>query len=139
MKQRGPKRSPKLRLKIFQPSEIFLDEEVSKVVAEGEAGCFGIKPKHLDMTSALVPGILSYWTAGGKETFLALNGGILVKQGGDVHVATRMAVSGELGELNARVEKFLSDADEKDRKSRSAVARLEADFIRRFLEFGRNA
>ena len=139
MKQRGPKRSPKLRLKIFQPSEVFLDEEVSKVVAESGAGSFGIRPRHLDITSALVPGILSYWKAGGKETFLALNGGILVKQGEDVYVATRMAVSGELGKLNTTVEKFLSDVDEKDRKSRSAVARLEADFIRRFLEFGRNA
>jgi F-type H+-transporting ATPase subunit epsilon len=128
-----------LRLKIFQPSEVFLDEEVSKVVAEGEAGSFGIRPRHLDITSALVPGLLSYWTGGGKETFLAVNGGILVKQGEDVFVATRMAVSGELGMLNTTVEKFLSDVDEKDRKSRSAVAKLEADFIRRFLEFGKDA
>ena len=128
-----------MRLKVFQPSEIFLDEEVSKVVAESAAGSFGIRPRHLDMTSALVPGLLSYWKVGGKETFLAVNGGILVKQGEDVLVATRMAVSGELGVLNTAVEKFLSDVDEKDRKSRSAVAKLEADFIRRFLEFEKNA
>ena len=127
-----------MRLKIFQPSEIFLDEEVSKVVAEGPAGSFGIRPRHLDMTSALVPGILSYWTVRGKETFLALNRGILVKQGEDVFVATRMAVAGELGALNNTVEKFLSDVDEKERKSRSAVARLEADLVRRFVEFGKN-
>ena len=74
-----------MRVKIFQPSEIFLEEEVSKLVAEGPAGSFAIKPRHLDMTSALVPGILSYWTVRGKEMFLAVNGGILVKQGEDVH------------------------------------------------------
>ena len=128
-----------MRLKIFQPSEIFLDEEVSKIVAESPAGSFGIKPRHLDMTSALVPGILSYWTVRGKETFLAVNGGILVKQGEDVCVATRMAVAGELGALNSSVAKFLSNVDEKERKSRSAVARLEADFVRRFVEFEKNA
>ncbi len=111
---------------------------MSKVVAESVAGSFGIRPKHLDMTSALVPGLLSYWKVGGREMFLAINGGILVKQGKDVYVATRMAVSGELGALNTTVKKFLSDVDEKDRKARSAVARLEADFIRRFLEFGKN-
>ena len=127
-----------LKLKIFHPSEIFLDEEVSKVVAEGPAGSFGIRPRHLDMTSALVPGILSYWTVQGNEIFLAVNGGILVKQGEDVFVATRMALAGELGALNRTVETFLSDVDEKERQSRSAVARLEADFVRRFVEFGKN-
>ena len=128
-----------LRLKIFHPSEIFLDEEVSKVVVESPAGSFGIRPRHLDMTLPLAPGILNYWTVRGKETFLAVNGGILVKQGEDVFVATRMVVAGELGVLNNKVSKFLSDVDEKERRSRSAVAKLEADFVRRFVEFGKNA
>ena len=44
-----------------------------------------------------------------------------------------------LGELNHTVSKFLSDVDERERMSRSAVARLEADFVRRFVEFGKNA
>ena len=128
-----------MRLKIFQPSKIFLDEDVSKVVAESPAGSFGIRPRHLDMASALVPGILSYWAVRGQETYLAVNGGIFVKQGETVCIATRMAVSGELGELNNRVAEFLSDVDEKERTSRSALARLEAAFVRRFMEFGKNA
>ena len=127
-----------MRLKIFHPSDSFLDEEVSKVVAEGPAGSFGILPRHLDMTSALVPGILSYWTSRGKEMFLAVNGGVLVKQGDDVFVATRMAVAGDLGALNHTVSEFLRDVDEKERQTRSAVAKLEADFVRRFVEFGKN-
>jgi F-type H+-transporting ATPase subunit epsilon len=127
-----------LRLKIFHPSDRFLDEEVSKVVAEGPAGSFGILPRHLDMTSALVPGILSFWTSRGKEMFLAVNGGILVKQGEYVFVATRMAVAGDLGALNKTVSEFLRDVDEKERQTRSAVAKLEADFVRRFVEFGKN-
>ena len=127
-----------MRLKVFQPSEVFLDEEVSNVIAESPAGSFGIRPGHLDMATALIPGILDYRTAQGKEMFLAVNGGILVKQGEDVLVATRMAVTGELGALKKAVAQFISDVDEKERKSRSAVARLEADFVRRFVEFGKN-
>ena len=127
-----------MRLKVFHPSDSFLDEKVSKVVAEGPAGSFGIRPGHLDMTSALVPGILSYWTSREKEMFLAVNGGILVKQGEDVFVATRMAVAGDLGALNNTVSEFLRDVDEKERQTRSAVAKLEADFVRRFVEFGKN-
>lgn len=127
-----------MRLKVFQPSEIFLDEEVAKVVAEGPAGSFGILPRHLDMATGLVPGILSYWTSQGKEMFLALNGGILVKQSDDVFVATRVAIAGELGALKSSVERFMNEVDERERKARSAVARLEADFVRRFVEFGKN-
>ena len=125
-------------LKIFQPSDVVLNQTVEKVVAEGPGGAFGILPRHLDMATALSPGILSYWRNGGEETFLAVNGGILVKQGEEVRIATRMAISGELGALRAAVDRFLNDVDERERKARSAVARLEADFVRRFVEFGKN-
>ena len=65
--------------------------------------------------------------------------GILVKQGETVQVATRMAVPGELGALQAAVRRFLIDMDDRERQTRAVVARLEADFIRRFVEFGKNA
>jgi F-type H+-transporting ATPase subunit epsilon len=128
-----------MRLKIFQPSELFLDEEVSKVVGEGPEGCFGILPLHIDMTTALVPGVLEYANERGTEAFIALNGGILIKQGDQVLISTRMAVKGELGALEASVNAFVTEIDEKEKKARSAVAKLEADFVRRFVEFGKNA
>jgi len=127
-----------LKLKVFQPFDVFLDEVVDQVVAEGTEGAFGLRPRHLDMAAALVPGILTYWPPGGGEIFIAVNGGILVKQGDTVRVATRMAVSGELGGLHETVSRFVNDMDERKRKARSAVARLEADFVRRFVEFGKN-
>ncbi len=128
-----------MRLQVFQPSDVFLDQEVEKVLAEGPDGAFGIRPRHLDMAASLVPGILTYWPKGRGETFIAVNGGILVKQGDRVQVATRMAVSGELGLLHETLDRFINDMDERERKARAAVARLEADFVRRFVEFGKNA
>lgn len=128
-----------MKLQVFQPSDVFLDQDVDKVSAEGPEGAFGIRPRHLDMAAALVPGILTYWPHGSGETFIAVNGGILVKQGDRVLVATRMAVKGELGLLHETVDRFINDMDERERKARSAVARLEADFVRRFVEFGKNA
>ena len=128
-----------MKLQVFQPSDVFLDQDVDKVSAEGPEGAFGIRPRHLDMAAALVPGILTYWPYGSGETFIAVNGGILVKQGDRVLVATRMAVKGELGLLHETVDRFINDMDERERKARSAVARLEADFVRRFVEFGKNA
>ncbi|MFC1823507.1 F0F1 ATP synthase subunit epsilon [Thermodesulfobacteriota bacterium] len=127
-----------MTLKIFQPSNVFLEQSVSKVVAEGPAGSFGILPRHIDLATALVPGILSYETVSGKESFVALNGGVLVKQGTQVSIATRTAIEGELGKLKNEVDKMITDVDERERKARTAVARLEADLVRRMMEFGKN-
>ena len=127
-----------MKLKILQPQSVFMDETVEKVLAQGPEGAFGIRPRHLDMVAALSPGILVYWLPGGGEHFLAVNGGILVKQGETVQVATRMAVPGSLGDLQTAVRRFVTDLDERERQTRAVVARLEADFIRRFVEFGKN-
>jgi len=128
-----------LRLRIFLPSEIFIDTEVAKVVGESPAGSFVILPRHIDIATALVPSILAYYPARRQELFLAVNGGILVKQGDDVSVATRMAIKGELGALRDTVDKIINEVDERERKTRTAVAKLEADLVRRFVEFGKNA
>ena len=91
------------------------------------------------MATALVPGILYYTTEQGQEVFLALDSGILVKQEDQVSIATRTAIKGELGALKEAVEKMILAVDERERKTRSAVAKLEADFVRRLVEFGKNA
>lgn len=126
-------------LSIFQSSEVFFEKPVSKIVAEGPQGSFCILPRHIDLATALVTGILMYHTDSGQEAFAALKGGILVKQGENIFIATQMVIEGELGELRQAVEKMLTEVDERERKARSATARLEADFIRRMVEFGKNA
>lgn len=128
-----------MKLKVFLPTEIFLDIEVVKVVGESPSGSFAVLPRHVDMATALVPGIVAYFPSGSRELLMAVNGGILVKQGENLSIATRMAVKGELGSLNSAVEKFVNDVDEKERKARTAVAKMEADLVRRFVEFGKNA
>lgn len=128
-----------MNLSIYQASEIFFEKPVLKIVAEGPQGSFCILPRHIDLATALVTGILMYQTELGQEAFVALKGGILVKQGDNVFIATQSAIEGELGELRQAVEKMLTEIDERERKARSATARLEADFIRRMVEFGKNA
>ena len=127
-----------MRLQICHPSEIFIDTAVNKVVAESPRGSFCILPRHIDMVMPLVPAILAYFNDAGEESFLAINGGIMVKQGSMLLIATRMAIKGELGTLKKKVEKFMDEVDEKERKTLSSLARLEADFIHRFLEVGKN-
>ena len=128
-----------MKLKVFLPTEIFLNIEVVKVVGESPSGSFAVLPRHVDIATALVPGIVAYFTSGSREFLMAVNGGILVKQGENLSIATRMAVKGELGSLNSAVEKFINEVDDKERKARTAVAKMEADLVRRFVEFGKNA
>lgn len=123
-----------MNLKILLPAEIFLSEEVTKVVAEAKNGFFCLLPQHADFTAALVPGILSF-TAGEKETYLAVDGGALLKRGYEVSVSTRNAVrSPELGTLKEVVVKQFEETDEREKKARSAAAKLEMDLLRRFME-----
>jgi F-type H+-transporting ATPase subunit epsilon len=126
-----------MKLKIYIPSAVFLEAEVLKVMAESPRGHFCLLPRHIDVVTALVPGILSYVTAA-EERFVAVDSGILVKKGDEVLVSTRHAAGGTLGELKREVDRMLVDIDEHERKTRSSVARLEADFVRRFVEFGKN-
>lgn len=124
-----------MRLKVLLPTEILVDETVSKVSAEAENGSFCLLPRHIDFVAALVPGLLSFVTAAGREIFLAVDEGILVKRGDQVLVSTRNGVLGpDLGMLKQMVDAQYRVLDERERMARSAVAKLEANFVRRFIE-----
>lgn len=123
-----------MRLRVFLPMKILIDQEVTKVVAEAEDGSFGILPKHVDFVTALAPGIFSF-ESDDEEEFLAVDEGILVKCGADVLVSTRKAVRGKnLGELKRTVEEEFGTLNEREKKTRSILAKLEADFTKRFLK-----
>ena len=124
-----------MRLKILLPAEVFLDEEVTKVVAEAENGFFCLMPQHVDFTTALVPGVFCYTTAEGEDAYLAIDIGTLVKKGSDILVSTRSAFRGpQLGHLKEVVVAQFREIDEREKKARSAAAKLEVDLLRRFME-----
>lgn len=124
-----------LLLRIVLPTRILVETQVVKVTADGTHGTFTILPRHADFLAALVPGLLSFEYADGRERFVAVNGGLLVKHGAEVLVPTRRAVAGDdLERLRFIVEQEFLAEDERERHTRSAVARLEANFIRRFME-----
>lgn len=131
-----------MKLKIVLPTEVLLETEVVKVTGEAENGFFTLLPRHVDFVAALVPGVFYYTeshSAGPAEgeRYLALDGGILVKQGDRVLVSTARAVQGgSLEQLRETVETELKVQGENERKARSVLARLEADTLRRFSQLG---
>ncbi len=125
-----------MRLRVLVPDDIVFDDEVQSLVAEGEDGHFGLKPRHIDFVSALVPGLLGFMRQPDALTeYLAIDRGILVKQGETVTVSVRNAVGGvSLEELVQTVNSRFLELDDRERTVRSAVARLEAGFLRRVMD-----
>jgi F-type H+-transporting ATPase subunit epsilon len=128
-----------MRLKVALPTEILIDREVIKVIAEAENGSFCLLPRHVGFAAALVPGVVSFVTPEGHEEFVAVDKGILVKCGPEVLISTGNAVIGpDLGALRKTIEDQFRIMDDRERKARSAVAKLEANLVRKFLELERH-
>lgn len=124
-----------MELEILLPFKVFLSRaDVLEVVAESGDGLFALLPRRLDCVAALVPGILSYRTPA-ATAYLAVDEGVLVKTGERVLVSARQAFGGmDLPQLHAAVKREFMKLDEEEREVRAAVARLEANFIRRLAE-----
>ena len=124
-----------MRLQVLLPSEILVNQMVSKVIAEAENGSFCLLPRHLDFVTSLAPGILTYTDSDNRERYVGVAEGVLVKTDREVLVSVEHGVKGEnLGELRDTVSQHFEAIDERERQAVSAVARLEADFVRRFLD-----
>lgn len=122
-------------LKVLLPIRVLLKQEVTKVIAEAENGSFCLLPRHIDFIAALVPGILCYVDRQGRERFVGVDEGILVKNGDQVLVSVMNAVTGdELVSLRDFVEQSFMQLDEHERMTRTALARLEAGAYRRLGE-----
>ncbi len=125
-----------VRLKVLLPTETLIDEEVTKVIAEAENGSFGLLPRHIDFVAALVPGILAFATGDGETWHVGIDAGILVKCNDEVLVSVRRAIRGDrLADLRDQVKRRFAVLEERERLARSAIARLEAGVIRRFVGF----
>jgi F-type H+-transporting ATPase subunit epsilon len=131
----SPARNRDMRLRILLPTEVLVDETVAKVNAEAENGAFCLLPRHIDFVAALVPGVLSFSVPDRGESFVALDQGVLVKRGHEVHVSTLNGARGsDLGQLRRLIEERFLELDEHERRARTALARLEAGTLRGFRE-----
>ncbi|MDR3688088.1 MAG: F0F1 ATP synthase subunit epsilon [Fimbriimonas sp.] len=123
-----------MNLKVLLPFRVFLEKaDVSRIVVETIEGSFGLLPHRLDCVAPLVPGILTYEMEGKAETYVAIDRGVLVKEGPNVIISVRQAIAGaELEQLKDSLEKQFLTLDEQEQKVRIATAKLESGFVRRF-------
>lgn len=128
-----------MRLRVMIPTEVVLSERVAAVTVEAKNGSFCMLPRHIDYVASLVPGILSYRNEALEERFAAVDVGVVVKRGSDVYVSTRKAVPGpDLGMLRNLLDEKFRRLDEHEHKSRTLIAKMESDFVRKFLNLDRS-
>jgi F-type H+-transporting ATPase subunit epsilon len=126
-----------MNLKVLLPFRVFAEKAgVSRIVAETRNGSFGLLPRRLDCVAPLAPGILIYETMAEGEVYLAVDEGVLVKNGQEVLVSVRRAMIGaDLQQLRATVQHEYLALDEQEQSVRSVMAKLESGFLRRFASF----
>ncbi|MCW9705852.1 F0F1 ATP synthase subunit epsilon [Fodinibius salsisoli] len=126
-----------MTLKVMEPEQILIEQEVEKVIAEGTMGSFCLKPNHIDYVSALKSGILLY-QADGKKNYVAVNEGILVKYGGRVLVSVLNAIKGTGPEPLAGLEQAVREKFHKTealaKAAEIALKSMEADLLLHFIE-----
>lgn len=126
-----------MHLILMQPTEILVDQPIAKLTAEGHNGEFCLLPQHVDLVSALVPGILAFELDNGDEKLWAVDEGILVKQGASVRVAVRHGVPGDaLETLQRAVQQQFRQLEVREEQARSRLAKLESSFLREFTDLG---
>ena len=87
-------------------------------------------PHRLDCVAALAPGIFTYETESEEVHYLAVDQGVLVKEGFQVLVSVRNAIGGsDLGKLHESVDKEFKNLDENEKNVRSVMAKMESGFI----------
>ncbi len=124
-----------MRLKVLLPTRLLCETEVSQVTAESANGFFSLLPRHIDFVTALVPGLLFYRLPDGEQEFLAVDEGILVKCGPEVRISTYNAIRGpDLGTLQAQVRQQFRQVNERERRARDALFRLQAELVRRYIQ-----
>jgi len=123
-----------MRILVTTPARIEVDQTVTRISGEATIGSFTLLPRHIDFVAALTPGLLSFESEAGDETFLAVDGGTIVKVAEAVRVSTPRAVRGDLGELDEAIRYGLLARGQQETLARTALEKIEADFVRRFVE-----
>ncbi len=122
------------RLEIITPSSA-ITKTVDSLRAQDSSGFFGILSRHQNFMTVLNPCILVY-SEGGKDGYVALDGGILRVESGRVTVASREAVEGEdLSELRETLKSVFYRKAEKESTFMDLLSNMEKLLVDNIVKF----
>jgi F-type H+-transporting ATPase subunit epsilon len=118
-------------LEILVPARLVARARIEALEAADASGRFGLWPNHERFLTILVPCVLAYREAGGRRSFAAVDGGVLLSERNRVSVVTRDAVvASRLEEVADAAAAMLRTRREQERAARAAFAELEATLLR---------
>jgi len=79
-----------LKLKVITPKKIVLEEEVLSVTAPAETGEITVLPRHMNLFTLLIEGIIKIKKRSGED-YLAIGGGYLQTDGEQVNILVSRA------------------------------------------------
>lgn len=127
-----------MQVRLHLPTQLLFEGPATRLSATAADGGFGILPNHVDFVTALVPSVLLLTLPDGSERIFGIDEGLLVKKGHNVDIAVRRGVQSEdLEQLQSTVTGSFAELEDDERAARTALSRLEADMVRRFVSLRR--
>jgi F-type H+-transporting ATPase subunit epsilon len=119
-----------LKLEIVTPDGKAYSDDVEMVTLTGVQGEMGILPQHIPLMTRMVPGELVV-RKGGRDTFVAVGGGLVEVTGTRVSILTDMAVAADkIDEAKAEEARLRAEARLKEKLSDEEVATINASLAR---------
>jgi F-type H+-transporting ATPase subunit epsilon len=120
-----------LELEILAPDHVVMKDRIVAMQAADSSGRFGIRTGHEDLLTVLVPCVVRVQFESGGERFAAVDGGVLLLEGGRISIVTRDAVVADRIEQVADAAAVMLEARRaKERAARSGFAELETTLLR---------
>ena len=120
-----------LDLEIIAPDRVIMQCHVAALQAADSSGRFGIWPGHESFLTVLVPCVVRYRAEDGRESFAAVDGGVLLVENGRISIATRDAVIADrLDDVADKASAMLAARRDKEQAARSGFAELETTLLR---------
>jgi F-type H+-transporting ATPase subunit epsilon len=122
-------------LRIVTPMQI-TEKDIHHIRLKDGTGFFGIMKGHTDFLTVLAPSLCYYTDAEGKESFLAVDGGILGIREGVVTLTSReVHESVDAGRLAAIIRSTVTKRDESETALRGMLEGMEKAFMEKSIAF----
>jgi F-type H+-transporting ATPase subunit epsilon len=119
-----------LSVEIRVPNGVVLQREIAALQARDASGSFGLLPGHEDFCTVLVPCVVGIRDQEGRESYAAVDGGILLLERGHLAIVTQDAVTADrLEDVATAAAAMVQERRGQELAARAAFADMVASLL----------